>query len=76
MTRSDRKAQMGMTTALSALALSSGKPTGVHEPLYEPREPRTDKHQETGQGSRERQRRMRQLEQRRKAEARKSRAAA
>ena len=76
MTRSDRKAQMGMITALSALALSNRRPAGVQEPLYEPREPRTDKHRDTGQGSRERQRRMRQLERRRKAEARKSRAAA
>ena len=76
MTRNDRKSQMAMIGALSALALSSGGPAGVHEPMREPREPRTDKHRDTGQGSRERQRRMRQLERLRKAEARKNQAAA
>ena len=75
MTRNDRKPQMAMISALSALALSTPRP-GAHEFLSEPREPRTDKHRDTGQGSRERRRRMRQLERQRKAESRKNQAAA
>ncbi len=75
MTRNDRS-RMAMLRTLSALALSSSEPAGIQRPPSEPIKPRTDKHRNAGHGSNERQRRMRQLERRRRAEAPNNQAAA
>lgn len=64
MTR-NTKSVTTMIGALAALALSSG---GRPPKAPPPRRTRTDKHRETSQGSKERERRMRQLARRAKAE--------
>ena len=69
MTRSNRSAT-AMIGALAALALSTGGRTPKAPP---PRRAQTDKHRDTGQGSKERARRMRQLARCGKAHAQPSR---
>ena len=65
MTR-NTKAATTMVSALAALVMSGGGRPPTAPP---PRRAQTDKHRETGQGSKERNRRMRQLARRGKAEA-------
>ena len=65
MTRNTKSATT-IIGALAALALSGG---GRPPEAPPPRRTRTDKHRETSQGSKERERRMRQLARRAKAEA-------